>query len=57
MLAVRPIVTVRPSFCFTRVRSCISAQVIGIAGGKAAVGQLGHALRLPEIPTYSSTMS
>ena len=56
-LAVRPIVTVRPSFALTRVRSCVSAQVIAIGGWNRPSGRSSTPSAFPEIPTYSSTMS
>ena len=56
-LVEEPIVTVQPSLPLTRVRSCVSAQLIGIAGWKWLSGSSGTFSLSPEIPTYSSTSS
>jgi hypothetical protein len=51
MFATRPIVTVQPSFAFTRCRSRVSAQVKGMAGWKRLSGSSGRPSARPEMPT------
>ncbi len=51
MLAERPMVTVHPNLLLTRVRSCVSAQLIGIAGWKRLSGSSGTFSTWPEMPT------